>query len=269
MTATPTAGPTEQAPAEPPPGGGELVRDRGSLRPFAFTVLAVVVALALVVGIGLAGAAIDRSRRATTATVTVTGSGTVQGTPNEIQFTVGVQTVAGTATGALNENNARMRTLTAALLKAGAKKKDLATSGLDIYENTNQYGQLTGFTVQDTLDVTMFDLTKAGVAIEAAARAARNGIVFNGITLSISDDSRYLAAARTRAMHAALLAAKSDARGGGDSLGSIIRITDQETSSVQPIGLPYALNAARAGVPLEAGQQPVTVDVTVVYSLNG
>lgn len=264
MTATPTAGPTAQAPAE-----RDLAPARAPLRPFALTVLAIVVAFGLVVGLGIAGAAIDRSRRTTTATVTVTGTGTVQGTPNEIQFTIGVQTVAGTATGALNENNARMRTLVAALLKAGALKKDLETSGLDIYENTNQYGELTGFTVQDTLGVTMFDLSKAGAAIEAGAKAARNGIVFNGITLSISDDSKYLAAARTRAMHSALLAARSDASGGSDTVGSIIRITDQETSSVEPIGLPYALSADRAGVPLEAGQQPVTVDVTVVYALNG
>jgi uncharacterized protein YggE len=266
MTDTPTPAPTEHVPAE-----RHNVPVRAPMRPFGLTVLAVVVALVIVGGLGLAGAAIGRSTRSgTTSTITVTGTGTVQGTPNEVQFTIGVQTVAATATGALNENDTRTRRLEAVLIARGVVRKDLATSGLNIYENTNQYGVLTGFTVQDTLDVTMFNLKKAGIAIEAAARSAGNGIVFNGITLSISDDSKFLAAARTRAMHAALTAAKSDASGGGADVGSIVRITDQEMTTVQPYPLPYAdALAATHGVPIEGGQQPVTVQVTVVYALNG
>jgi uncharacterized protein len=267
MTETPTPGPAEHPPAAP-----QYAPVRAPMRPFAVTVLAIVVALVVVGGIGLAGAAIGRStRQSTLSTITVTGSGTVQGAPNEVQFTIGVQTTASTATGALTENDARAAKLERVLMRQGVLKKNLATSGLNIYENTNRYGVLTGFTVQDTLNVTMFNLTKAGDAIQAGARLAGNGIVFNGITLSISDDSKYLAAARTRAMHAALIAAKGDAGGGGTSVGSILRITDQETSTYvpQPIGFDQALNAAAAGIPLERGQQPITVQVTVVYTLNG
>jgi uncharacterized protein YggE len=267
MPETPTPGPAERAPATV-----QYAPVRAPLGPFAVTVLAIVVAIVVVGAIGFAGAAIGRGTKSgSPATVTVTGTGTVQGTPNEVQFTIGVQTVAGTAPGALHENDARMSQLERVLTKEGVAKKDLATSDLSIYENTNQYGVLTGFTVQDTLDVTMFSVKKAGVAIEAAARQAGNGIVFNGITLSISNDSKLLVAARARAMHDALSAAKSDASGGGASVGSIVRITDQETSTTPPPIIPYAnaLSAVHAGVPLEAGQQPVTVQVTVVYALNG
>jgi uncharacterized protein len=266
MTETPTPGPAEHPPAVP-----QYAPVRAPMSPFVVTVLAIVVALVIVGGIGFAGAAIGRSTKGTTGTITVTGSGTVQGAPNEIQFTIGVQTTAATASGALNENDARTSRLERLLGREGVVPKNLSTSGLNIYENTNQYGVLTGFTVQDTLDVTMFNLKKAGDAIQAGARETGNGIVFNGITLSISDDSKYLAAARTRAMHAALVAAQSDASGGGASVGSIVRITDQETSTAypQPVGYAQALNDAAAGVPIERGQQPITVQVTVVYALNG
>jgi hypothetical protein len=267
MPETPTPGPAEHAPATV-----QYAPVRAPLGPFAVTVLAIVVAIVVVGAIGFAGAAIGRGTKSgSPATVTVTGTGTVQGTPNEVQFTIGVQTVGGTAPGALRENDARTAKLERVLMKKGVAKKDLATSDLNIYENTNQYGVLTGFTVQDTLNVTMYKLTKAGVAIEAAARATGNGIVFNGITLSISNDSKLLVAARARAMHDALTAAKSDATGGGASVGSILRITDEETSTSPPVAIGYlnALTAAHAGVPLEAGRQPVTVQVTVVYALHG
>jgi uncharacterized protein YggE len=265
MTATPTPAPTESTPQwrEPLPV-------RPPLRPFVITALAVVVAIVLVGVLVIAGVALGRATKSAVATVTVTGSGTVQGVPNEVQFTCGVQTTAATAPEALKENDERTAALERVLLRQGVVKKNFQTSGLNIWENTNQYGVVTGFTVQDTLDVTMFNLKKAGLAIEAAAKEAGNGIVFNGITLSISDDSKFLAAARERAMHAAYEAAKGDANGGGDGVGGIIRITDQVVqSNVEPIGLPavYA-SATEHGVPIEAGQQPVTVQVTVVYALS-
>jgi uncharacterized protein YggE len=240
--------------------------------PPVVSLLAVVVAVALVVAVGLAGAAIGRSSRSSApATITVTGTGTVNVPPNTIQFSCGVQTTRPTAIAAVNANDQRVKALERVLLADGVALKDIQTSNLDIWPDTNANGVTTGFTVQDTLDVTMHNFKQAGIAIDGAVKAAGNGITFDGITLSLTHDDAQLQLARARAMHNALSEAASDAHGGGASVGSILRISDQQESQYQPY--PIALNtwAARsaAGVPFEPGSQAVTVQLTVVYALNG
>jgi uncharacterized protein YggE len=70
-------------------------------------------------------------------------------------------------------------------------------------------------------------------------------------------------------MHDAYSEAHQDASAGSTGVGHIVRIADQvETQSV-PItsGFSAVLSSDRS-VPLLAGTQPVSVQVTVVYSLN-
>lgn len=257
--------PTHVEAAAPPPPRG--------LHTPTLIVLTVAVTVVLIAGIGLAGAAIGRSSRSgAPGTVTVSATGTVRGTPDTIEFTVGVQTTRATATGALAANDARVAHVEQILTNRKVPKSDLQTTGLNIWQDTNQYGQITGFTVDDSLEVTMHNVTQAGYAIEAAVRAGGNGIEFDGITLSISNDSSLLAKARARALAAARDEARQDAQASGASVGAVLRISDHETQSNSPVtfgyGSAYATNAA-ALVPLRAGTQPVTVNVTVVYALGG
>jgi uncharacterized protein YggE len=222
----------------------------------------------VVVAVGFIGVVLGHSRAGATSTITVTGSGTVQGTPDTINFQIGVSTVNPTATAALTENDQKMAALEAALMKNGVTKRDMQTTGLNIYDNTNNQGTVTGFTVQDTLDVTMHKVQRAGAAIDAAARAAGNGVQLNGVTFTITNDSSLLRAARIRAIDNARLAAGQLAKAGDTHVTSIVKITDNENQSS---GIYYPeINSAslRAGVPIQTGSQPINVQVTVVYSLS-
>lgn len=272
--------PSAQPPSLGPPNDSTAdwrLRGRSAPRGAWFGAIVVLVVLA----IGAVGLIVGRSGRAGAAgavgTITVTGSGTVQGVPDTLQFSVGVDTVRGTATGALSANDVTMQNLENTLRRHGVEKKDLQTSNLNIYENTNNKGVLTGFTVDDTLNVTMNNvndkgnLAKAGGAIEGAAQAAGQGIQFNGITFSITNQSSLLAAARAKAMQDALTEAQQDATAGGTSVGGVVKINDQVNQQVEPItyGFSDYASAERAsGVPLESGTQPVSVQVTVEYTLN-
>jgi uncharacterized protein YggE len=234
----------------------------------------------VVLAIGAVGLLVGRSTRAGAAgavgTITVTGTGTVQGVPDTLQFSVGVQTIRGSATAALTANDESMYKLEQTLIRYGVVQKDLQTSDLNIYENTNDQGQLTGFTVDETLNVTMNNvnepgnLGKAGRAIEGAARSAGNGIQFNGISFSITNESTFLASARTKAMQDALTEAQQDATAGGTSVGGVVKISDVVNQQVEPIsyGFPDAASSFHAAVPLESGTEPVSVQVTVTYALN-
>jgi uncharacterized protein YggE len=240
--------------------------------------LAAVVAILVVVIVAVAGVAFGRSSKSSPATITVTGSGTVQGTPDTVSFTVGVHTTRATAAAALAFNNRRVDALERTLEANGVTTKDLQTSNLSIYDQTNQYGTITGFSVDDTLNVTVMNANgtssgisaKAGRIIDAAAKATGNGIDFGGVSFSISNESNYLAIARARAVQNAMTEARQVANGANTSVTGIVRITDQESSSTPPS--PYAFNTLAAsafrGVPIQVGRQPVNVQVTVVYTLS-
>jgi uncharacterized protein YggE len=249
---------------------GARLPDQSSRRFFGATQWTVVlIAVAVVAGVGFAGVALGHSQSTPSGTISVTGSGTVLGTPDTVSFQIGVQNVASSAADGLRINSERVASLEKSLLGHGVTQTDMQTSGLDIYENTNNQGAITGFTVVDDLNVTMHQIAKAGAAIDAAVHAAGNGVELSGVSFSISHESRLLAAARAKAMQNARTEASQVAAGGGASLASIVKITDQENSTTSV--LPYA-NFQSAGlstsVPLKAGSQSINVQVSVVYALH-
>jgi uncharacterized protein YggE len=257
-------------------GNGEMVGDEvtrsqrgstpGSLHPTQWIVA--LVAVLVVAAVGLAGVALGHSQSTPKGTIAVTGSGTVQGTPDTVSFQIGVQNVAKSAVLALSANSARVSSLENSLLGHGVTQKDMQTSGLDIYENSNDQGTVTGFTVIDDLNVTMHQIARAGAAIDAAVHAAGDGAELYGVSFSISNESKLLAAARAKAMANARTEA-SQVAGGGASLGTVEKITDQEnlTSAVLPYSN-FRASGLSASVPLKPGSQSINVEVSVVYALN-
>ncbi|HQU25854.1 MAG TPA: SIMPL domain-containing protein, partial [Acidimicrobiales bacterium] len=208
----------EEPTAPPPP-------PRANHRATAVWVLVLVVAAA--------GVAVTLASRPSAArrTVTVTGTGTVQGAPDTMSVDVGVQTTAASASAALAQNNVDMGRLESALLAHGLTKAGLQTSNLAIYPNTNGRGQVTGFTVNDTLTATTHRLDEAGAALDAAARAVGNDVQLNGVSFSISSQSRLLGLARRAAVRNAHAAALEVTSASATSLGAPLSIIDQESQS--------------------------------------
>src|SRR4051812_5688190 len=66
-------------------------------------------------------------------TVTVTGTGKTSVTRDRFTFNVSVQTVAPTVDDAVNQNNAKVAAVIAALKKAGATDKEIRTSNFAIW----------------------------------------------------------------------------------------------------------------------------------------
>jgi len=204
------------------------------------------------------------------ATITVTGSGTVTGQPDTLDFQIGVHSTASSASAALRENNSLVARLESTLEARGVRASGMQTSQLDIYANEDSSQVVTGFSVDDDLSVTTHEVSSAGSVIDAAARSAGNGVQLNGIAFSISNQSGLLAKARAAAMANARTEASQVAAGAGLTLGGIVRVTDQENSAPPAIYGPtpaYASSAAK--VPLQVGSQPVSVQVNVVYALQG
>ncbi len=244
-------------------------------------------ALGLVIGLAATGFAVGRSSQgahegspavqltakssvpaAPGAQVTVTGSATVQGVPNTVSFEIGVHTPARSAAVALRINDSRVNKLEASLRAHGVTKADMQTSQLDIYANTGKHGVITSFSADDDLAVTMGDIAKAGAALDAAARAVGNDVNLNGISFSISNTSSLLATAREEAMRNARAAASQLAAAAGVSLGPVVKITDQASSQPIYFASPLSLARAASAVPLQAGTQAISDQVSVVYGLG-
>jgi uncharacterized protein len=223
----------------------------------------VVIVLGAAVAIALAARPVGRA-----STITVTGTGTAKGAPDTMTMDIGVQTTAPSAKGALATNNAQMTQLEAALLAHGLTKAGLQTSNLEIYDNTNPQGQITGFTVNDTLTATTHKLTEAGAALDAAAGVVGNDIQLNGVSFSISNQSRYLERARRSAVLNAHAAASQIAAASNTSVGAPLTIVDEESSSSPIVYAPMSFASAAGKVPVEQGTVSISVQVKVVYALH-
>jgi hypothetical protein len=201
--------------------------------------------------------------------ITVTGNGTVTGTPNQLVLSMGVQTSASSVSTALAQANAATRRVIRALKADGVPAADIQTSGLSISPNYSGQSQVpTGYAVSEQLTATLSSLAKAGSQIQAAVSAGGNATTVNGVSLNLTDTSTLLAQARTSAVRDAQAKAAQFARALGRPLGGVISISDQSQMVPFPEFSVSAGRAAAPSVPISAGKQQVSVQITVVYAIG-
>ncbi len=202
----------------------------------------------------------------TGATITVSATGDVLGTPDTLNLTMGVSTTAPSASTALERNNAAMAKLQVSLKSAGVSNAEMQTTNLSLSPNTNAKGQITNYEADDTLAVTLNDLSRAGAVIDAASTAAGNAARIEGISFSITHAAGALSEARRRAMANATSAATTLAVAAGEHLGRVLKIDEQSAQLPSP---PFAspVGIARS-VPLQPGTTPVSVQLQVVFALQ-
>jgi len=202
--------------------------------------------------------------------LTVQASGQASSPPDELTISIGVSESAPTATAALAASNTQSGSLTTILRGAGVAPADITTTDFSINPDYATDGAITGYQVDNTLEVTFRNLADAGAIIDAAAGAVGNAVRINGLSFAVSNTGDIDGQARAAAIHTAAAHAKAMATAADASIHGVCSITDSTDQ-------PYATNAA-AGlpassgpstpVPIEAGTQQSTADVTVVYALS-
>jgi uncharacterized protein YggE len=231
-------------------------------------VLAVAVAAAvLTAGCATQGAsAADDGAEGKPRTITGTATGEVEGTPDTLTVSLGVQTNGGSATEALARNADRATAVINALKGAGVAPADLQTSELSLYPTFDDKGRPTGYSVSNMVTAEVHDVANTGGIVDAAAAQAGNDIRVNGITLSIEDTGRLVAAAREDAVTRARAQARQLAQAAGVRLGPLQQVTERRHQPPVMEQLGNAFDAA-SRTPIEAGSQTLSVDVTVVYTI--
>ena len=202
-------------------------------------------------------------------TVSVSGTGRVELVPDRASFTVGVQTMAPTVAGALQENSARAAAIIAALKRLGATDREIRTSQVSIYPQQEQQGRVpkvVGYQVSNSITVTREDPAAVGKFLQAAVDAGANTV--SGVSFGVSDPARGRDAALQSAVADARAKAEVLARAAGRTLGRVIAIA--EGGGVRPPApMAYEMKAMRtAEVPVEPGSEERSFTVSVVFELR-
>jgi uncharacterized protein YggE len=205
-------------------------------------------------------------------TISVTGTGRVVISPDVADLRVGVMVTKSTVKAARQAAAESMTKVVAALKKLGIDDKDIQTTILSLqptydYSNSGNPPRLTGYTLMNSVAVTVRNLDKVGDAIDGSLAAGAT--TFDGITFRVDDPAKAEAQARDAAMVQAKAKADTLAKAAGVSIVGVASIS--ETSSPIPYPVYYSRDAAGAATdkavstPVEAGTNEVTVTVAVSY----
>jgi uncharacterized protein YggE len=207
--------------------------------------------------------------------IIVSGEGEATVAPDLAVLTLSVMREAKTARAALDANNDAMAAVIAAMKSSGIVDRDLQTAGIQInprYNYTNkpdgsQDAELVAYQVTNTLSVRVRDVDKTGEILDKAVSLGVNQ--GGGITFTNDDPAATVTEARKKAVADASAKARTLAQAAGVSLGRVLEITDQNIAPVpMPINAKAFDAAPRAAVPVQAGENSYTVQVTVTFELK-
>lgn len=240
-------------------------------RPALVIVLAVLSLLAAFVLGGRGGSAVAASTPAAGEQgVVVDGSGDANGAPDVLRLTLGVQAEGSDVSSALNQANAQVARIRAALARHHAKAEDIQTSDVSIYPI--EVRKARRYQVSEQLTAKLRNLGEAGKAISDAVGSGGNGTTLNGVTFALEDNAKLLDNARDKAYADARRKAERYATLSGLSLGKVQLVA--ETVESPPVDFydkraaaPMSAGAGSA-VPLYEGQSQVSVRVTVRWALS-
>jgi uncharacterized protein YggE len=205
-------------------------------------------------------------------TISVTGAGTAYGAPDIATAQIGVQTRDADAVKATSANTTKMTAIITALKATGIQEKDIQTTNFSVsaQQDVDSSGQPKGtitFIVDNTVSITIRDLSKVGQVLSASVDAGANNIY--GVSYSVADQAALEATARDKAMADAKARAAQLAKDAGTTLDGPITISENINNGPVPFyGARDAMAAPSAPVPVQSGQISVQIQVNVTYQMH-
>jgi uncharacterized protein YggE len=198
--------------------------------------------------------------------VVVDGTGEAGGAPDVLRLTLGVVATGTDVTAAMNQANAQVARVRAALARHHARSEDVQTSDVSIYPIDERKARR--FQVSEQLTAKLRDLRDAGKAIADAVSSGGNGVTLGGVSFALEDNAALLDSARDKAFADARRKAERYAKLAGLRLGEVQLVSETvESAPVQPYPQAAALRSV-SDVPLEPGTSQVKVRVSVRWALS-
>lgn len=204
-------------------------------------------------------------------TLTVSATGRIEARPDVAVVTAGVVSEAKTSAEALSGADKAAGAFLAEVEAAGIAKADVATTDFRLNPiwsqrapSSSEPNRIAGYSVTNVFAVKVRKLADLGPLLERVVAKGTNSV--SGIAFEVSDAETKRDEARVAAVKAARARAELLAGAGEQSLVRILTIT--EGASEQPHPVFYAKAAPMAaGVPVEAGTQTITAEVTVTFEI--
>lgn len=205
-------------------------------------------------------------------TLNVTGTGTVNASPDIAYVTLGVVTESKDAKTAQQENAKAMDKIVASMKAAGIKSDDIKTINYNMYPKydyvkENGTSKIVGYSVSNSVQVTVRDVTKAGTILDLASESGAN--VASNISFGLSDYNKYYNEALKKALETAR--SKAETMAGVYGIKLTVPVTVSENGGYNPVyygNIAYAkadMAAERVMTPVEAGSIEVNANVSVSY----
>lgn len=210
------------------------------------------------------------------AQVSLSGTGTVKAKPDIAYVTLAVVTEGKTGAEATAANTKDMKTLCDAVEAIGIKTDDIKTQGYNvspkyIYQEKGE-ARIVGYTVSNSLYVTVNDLKVVGTLLDKAVVSGANRVA--GVQFDVKDKAPLFAQARKNALADAKAKADLYAGAGGFKLGVIKTLTEQRTYDDDGVrseaGYMRAASAGgdRAPVPVSPGEVKIHVNINVTWAIE-
>jgi uncharacterized protein YggE len=205
-------------------------------------------------------------------TISAAGNGKVYIVPDIAYIYVGVRVDADEVSAALNKDNVQAQAVSDAVQALGVDPKDIQTASFNVYpmQDYAPDGTISRkyFVVENTVYITVRDLSKLGVLLDSVVRSGANTI--NNISFDVLDKDAAMAQARDMAIAKARAEAEAIAKASGVKLGDLQSVNVYTNNAGVPVydakGGGSAMTASQ--VPVAAGQMVITADANVIYEIG-
>jgi uncharacterized protein YggE len=205
-------------------------------------------------------------------TMTVVGEGIATARPDLAMVSVGVVAQAPRAVDALAQNSKLMGEVIAAGKEAGIESRDLETSQVSLRpqyshpaQGSREAPKLVGYEAVNTLSIRVREIGKLGALLDRLVAVGANQI--RGIELTAAQPAPLRDKAREAAMKDAARKAGLLAEAAGVRLVRLFSVVEDVQDSPRPLSMRMAPDAARAPVPVEAGELEIRGRVTAVFEI--
>ena len=204
-------------------------------------------------------------------TVSFSGEGKVKATPDTAKVEMGLVTEGKDSISVQNENSSKMNAVIKFLKNQGINEGDIKTSNYSLspkYDYNKGKSTLAGYIINQTLTVTIKDLTKTGDVLDGSVSNGANQI--NSVSLFIDKPEELKNKAREEAVKQAKEKALASSKIAGFNLGRIIGFNE---NSVGEPPIFYEATSKGGGVAasspqIEPGSQEIKISVTLTYLIK-
>lgn len=214
-------------------------------------------------------------------TLSVTGIATMKIKPDRATVSFGVETANATASSALMSNSEVVNKLLNVLKEAGVQQNETTTSSFIItpnynYSESGTIGNITGYTTTNSIQIESSNINKISTWIDLAVSTGANRV--DNIYFSVSD--KILNDIKNNLLKDAINNAKSKADIAASILGlKVIGVRSINLDGFElppPILQPYlsqkslaaGAESSIASTPIITGEQEVTTQISIVFSLG-